>query len=89
VAQRRDTYQRRRDRVAEALGPLICEGTFYIWLELPEGVTFESLLTEQRVAVAPGEGFGPSGEGWARISLAVDDESLELGLERLARVFQR
>jgi aspartate/methionine/tyrosine aminotransferase len=50
-------------------------------------VTFESLLTEQRVAVAPGEGFGPSGEGWARISLAVDDESLELGLERLARVF--
>lgn len=87
VAQRRDTYQRRRDRVAEALGPLTCEGTFYVWLKLPEGVTFESLLTEQRVAVAPGEGFGPSGEGWARISLAVDDESLELGLERLARVF--
>jgi len=89
VAQRRDTYQRRRDRVAEALGPLTCEGTFYVWLELPDGVTFESLLTEQRVAVAPGEGFGPSGEGWARISLAVDDESLELGLERLAGVFQR
>ena len=89
VARRRDTYQRRRDRVAEALGPLTCEGTFYVWLELPEGVTFESLLTEQRVAVAPGEGFGPSGEGWARLSLAVDDETLELGLERLARVFQR
>jgi aminotransferase len=89
VAERRDTYQRRRDRAREVLGPLTCEGTFYVWLELPEGVTFESLLTEQRVAVAPGEGFGPSGEGWARISLAVDDESLELGLERLARVFQR
>jgi L-glutamine---4-(methylsulfanyl)-2-oxobutanoate aminotransferase len=84
-----DTYQRRRDRLVEALGPLTCEGTFYVWLELPEGVTFESLLTEQRVAVAPGEGFGPSGEGWARLSLAVDDETLELGLERLARVFQR
>jgi aminotransferase len=89
VAERRDTYQRRRDRVAETLGPLTCEGTFYVWLELPEGVTFESLLTEQRVAVAPGEGFGPSGEGWARLSLAVDDETLELGLERLARVFRR
>jgi L-glutamine---4-(methylsulfanyl)-2-oxobutanoate aminotransferase len=89
VAERRDTYQRRRDRLVEALGPLTCEGTFYVWLELPQGVTFESLLTEQRVAVAPGEGFGPSGAGWARLSLAVDDETLELGLERLGRVFQR
>jgi aminotransferase len=91
VAERRDTYQRRRDRVREVLepflGPLTCEGTFYIWLELPEGVTFESLLTEHRVVLAPGEGFGPSGAGRARLSLAVDDETLELGLERLAIAF--
>jgi aspartate/methionine/tyrosine aminotransferase len=33
--------------------------------------------------VAPGEGFGPSGAGWVRLSLAVSDETLELGLERL------
>jgi aminotransferase len=85
VAERRDTYQRRRNRVREVLGPLTCEGTFYVWLELPEGVTAESLLAGQRVAVAPGEGFGPSGAGWARLSLAVSDETLELGLERLAR----
>jgi L-glutamine---4-(methylsulfanyl)-2-oxobutanoate aminotransferase len=85
VAERRDTYQRRRDRVREVLGPLTCEGTFYVWVKLPEGVTPESLLTEQRVAVAPGEGFGPSGTGWARLSLAVNDETLEAGLERLAR----
>jgi L-glutamine---4-(methylsulfanyl)-2-oxobutanoate aminotransferase len=85
VAERRDTYQRRRDRVREVLGPLTCEGTFYVWLELPEGVTAESLLVEHRVAVAPGEGFGPSGAGRARLSLAVSNEALELGLERLAR----
>ena len=84
VAERRDTYQRRRDRVREVLGPLTCEGTFYIWLKLPEGVTFETLLTEHRVVLAPGEGFGPSGAGHARLSLAVSDETLELGLERLA-----
>jgi L-glutamine---4-(methylsulfanyl)-2-oxobutanoate aminotransferase len=84
VAERRDTYQRRRDRVREVLGHTVCEGTFYVWLELPEGVTFESLLSEQRVAVAPGHGFGSRGEGWVRLSLAVTDESLELGLERLA-----
>jgi aminotransferase len=91
VAERRDTYQRRRDRVRKVLepllGPLTCEGTFYIWLELPEGVTAESLLTEHRVVVAPGEGFGPSGKGFVRLSLAVSDETLELGLERLAAAF--
>ena len=91
VAERRDTYQRRRDRVREVLepllGPIACEGTFYIWLELPGGVTFESLLTEHRVVLAPGEGFGPSGAGRARLSLAVSDETLELGLERLATAF--
>ena len=84
VAKRRDTYQRRRDRVAEALGPITCEGTFYVWLELPEGLTAEQLLTGHRLAVAPGEGFGPSGSGWVRLSLAVSDETLELGLERFA-----
>jgi aspartate/methionine/tyrosine aminotransferase len=48
-------------------------------------VTPESLLEEHRVAVAPGEGFGSRGRGWARISLAVTDEQLERGLERLRR----
>jgi len=89
VAERRDTYQRRRDRVFEVLGPTTCEGTFYVWLELPEGVTFESLLAEQRVVLAPGEGFGPSGAGWVRLSLAVPDETLERGLDRLSGVWSR
>lgn len=88
VAERRDTYQRRRDRVREVLGPLTCEGTFYVWLELPGGVTADRLLTEHRVVVAPGEGFGPSGAGWARLSLAVTEEILEIGLERLASALQ-
>ncbi len=83
VAERRDTYQRRRDRVLEVIDA-VCEGTFYVWFELPPHLTAERLLTEYRLAVAPGEGFGPSGAGWARISLAVTDETLELGLERLA-----
>ena len=85
VAERRDTYQRRRDRVLEVLGPIPCEGTFYVWWKLPPHLTAERLLTEYRLVVAPGEGFGPSGAGWARLSLAVTDETLELGLERLAQ----
>jgi L-glutamine---4-(methylsulfanyl)-2-oxobutanoate aminotransferase len=90
VAARLGTYERRRDRMLEALAetsvpPPVCEGTFYVWIRLPDGVTLERLLEEHRVAVAPGEGFGPSGEGWARLSLAVTDEQLEQGLERLVR----
>jgi aminotransferase len=85
VAERRDTYQRRRDRVLEVLGPIPCEGTFYVWWKLPPHLSAERLLTEYRLVVAPGEGFGPSGAGWARLSLAVTDEALELGLERLEK----
>jgi aminotransferase len=83
VEARRALYESRRDRVLAALPDARCDGTFFVWWRLPEGLTSERLLVEQRVALAPGEGFGPSGEGWARISLATPDERLELGLERL------
>jgi aminotransferase len=82
VAERTATYQRRRDRVLE-LVDAVCEGTFYVWFDLPDGLTVERLMAEHRLALAPGEGFGPSGAGWARISLAVSDDLLEAGLERL------
>ncbi|MDX6469137.1 MAG: L-glutamine---4-(methylsulfanyl)-2-oxobutanoate aminotransferase, partial [Gaiellaceae bacterium] len=65
---------------------LRCEGTFFVWLRLPEGLTCERLLDEHRVALAPGEGFGARGTGWARLSLATPDDRLDLGLERLAEV---
>jgi len=88
VAERVATYERRRDLLAAALAaPIVCDGTFFVWLRLPEGLSAERLLEEHRVAVAPGEGFGPSGAGWARISLAVADDVLELGAERLAEAF--
>jgi L-glutamine---4-(methylsulfanyl)-2-oxobutanoate aminotransferase len=88
VAVRIADYERRRELLAAALPePPVCEGTFYVWIRLPEGVTAERLLAEERVAVAPGEGFGPSGAGWARLSLAVSDETIELGAERLRHAF--
>jgi L-glutamine---4-(methylsulfanyl)-2-oxobutanoate aminotransferase len=85
VSERRALYEARRDRVFAALGPLnpTCEGTFFVWLALPDGWTAERLLRETRVAVAPGEGFGARGAGHVRISLAVADEFLDAGLERL------
>jgi L-glutamine---4-(methylsulfanyl)-2-oxobutanoate aminotransferase len=88
VEARRALYEARRDRVLAALAGngARSEGTFFVWLRLPDGVTAESLLAEHRVAVAPGEGFGEQGRGWARLSLAVADATLDEGVERLRRV---
>jgi L-glutamine---4-(methylsulfanyl)-2-oxobutanoate aminotransferase len=80
VAERRDRYEARRDRVLEALPfEAVSEGTFYVWLTLPAELSVERLLDEARVALAPGEGFGSRGAGRARLSLAVTDEALVLG----------
>jgi L-glutamine---4-(methylsulfanyl)-2-oxobutanoate aminotransferase len=89
VEERRGTYERRRDRVLAALGGIEArsEGTFFVWFRLPDGVTVEDLLVRHRVAVAPGEGFGARGAGWARLSLAVTDDILDRGLERLRAAF--
>jgi len=84
VEERRVLYQARRDRVLAAIPGARSDSTFYVWWQLPESLTPERLLAETRVAVAPGEGFGPQGIGWARISLATPDEPLDAGLERLS-----
>jgi aminotransferase len=86
VDERRALYEARRARTLAVVGHLDarCEGTFFVWLKLPPGLTAATLLEEQRVAVAPGEGFGARGAGWARISLATADERLDVGLQRLA-----
>ena len=83
VEERRALYERRRDRALAAIPGARCEGTFFVWFPLPDGVTFERLLTEHRVAVAPGEGFGSRGRGFARLSLATADDALDEGIARL------
>jgi aminotransferase len=88
VEERVAAYERRRDMLTAVLpGPVACEGTFYLWVRLPPALSVERLLEEHRVAVAPGEGFGPSGRGWARFSLAVDDATVALAAERLQHAF--
>jgi L-glutamine---4-(methylsulfanyl)-2-oxobutanoate aminotransferase len=84
VCERFEVYRRRRDLLVQGLGVEPPQGTFYAWWRLPDGVTAERLLTEQRVAVAPGEGFGARGAGYARLSLALDDADLVEGVARLA-----
>ncbi len=56
----------------------------------PDGAKIESSLTfcdallrEQKLAVIPGEDFGPPGERHIRLSFACDRETIERGTERL------
>jgi aminotransferase len=86
VEKRRAIYERRRDQVVAAIPGTRSDSTFYVWWRLPDGLTPERILAEARVAVAPGEGFGPSGAGWARISVATPDDRLTAGLDRLKRL---
>jgi len=85
VEERRALYERRRDRALAAIPGARCEGTFFVWFPLPDGLTFERLVAEHSVAVAPGEGFGAQGRGFARLSLATQDDALDEGIARLRR----
>jgi LL-diaminopimelate aminotransferase len=85
-------YERRRDLVVEALGAIGVDvetpkGTIYIWAPVPDGHTSASfaelVLEEAAVVVSPGSMYGPSGEGFFRISLTTPDELLREAVQRL------
>jgi succinyldiaminopimelate transaminase len=77
VERVRETYARKRVvflELFERKGIRVAgsRATFYLWLRVPEGETSEAWaerLLDHGVLVAPGSYFGPSGEGFARLSL--------------------
>jgi LL-diaminopimelate aminotransferase len=88
-----EIYRRRRDLMVGALAAIGLpakppQATPYIWVGVPEGQSSASftelILEEAGVVVSPGPSFGPSGEGFVRISLTVPDERLEEAASRIA-----
>ncbi len=89
-------YQHRRDLVCEALAEAGVEvtpprGTIYVWAPIPDG--FESaaaycehVLEEAAVVISPGGAYGPSGEGFFRISLTTPDDRLVEAMQRIRRL---
>ena len=70
------------------------QGTFYMLVDIAKSglapLDFSlRLLEEGGVAVAPGEVFGPGGNGVVRISLANDRENIELGLDALSSFIEK
>jgi LL-diaminopimelate aminotransferase len=59
-----------------------------VWAKVPQGYTsleFSTDLLEQvGVLVIPGTGYGPSGEGFVRLSLTLPDAALVKALSKLA-----
>jgi LL-diaminopimelate aminotransferase len=87
-----EVYARRRDLLVDALAEIGLDveppkATPYFWVRVPEGHTsasFAALVLEQaNVVVSPGPGYGPSGEGFVRLSLTVPDERLEEAVRRI------
>jgi LL-diaminopimelate aminotransferase len=60
----------------------------YIWFKTPDGsddwAFFDRLLSEVHVVSTPGSGFGPSGQGYLRLTAFGSRESTLKGIERLA-----
>jgi LL-diaminopimelate aminotransferase len=61
----------------------------YIWLKTPNGMSswdfFDKLLTECHVVGTPGSGFGPSGEGFFRLSAFGNRDNVIDAVERIKR----
>lgn len=66
------------------------KGTIFIWARIPAGyssIAFaDKLLDEAGVIVTPGTAFGPSGEGFIRISLSVTTKRLDEVIYRLKKL---
>ena len=62
----------------------------YIWVETgkPSWEFFDEILRRAAVVTTPGAGFGPSGEGFIRVSAFNDREKVEEAIERIVRAFR-
>ncbi|WP_130859662.1 pyridoxal phosphate-dependent aminotransferase [Gracilibacillus phocaeensis] len=86
------TYRERRDtflQAAEAIGWKggTAQGSFFVWMPVPKGYGSEAfadlLLEEAHVVVAPGNGFGETGEGFVRIGLLDEPHRLQEACQRV------
>ncbi|MCE2390783.1 MAG: aminotransferase class I/II-fold pyridoxal phosphate-dependent enzyme [Proteobacteria bacterium] len=95
-----DDYRARRDALVEGLEqadwkidkPL---ATMFVWAPLPEthaamgSLEFSKLLLEKAdVAVSPGVGFGPSGEGYVRFALVENTHRIRQAVRGIRRLLR-
>ncbi|HEU4536977.1 MAG TPA: aminotransferase class I/II-fold pyridoxal phosphate-dependent enzyme, partial [Polyangiaceae bacterium] len=94
-------YQKRRDVLIDGLHRMGWEvprprGTMFAWAPIPEAygemgsVEFASMLVrEAQVALSPGVGFGPGGEGYVRFALIENEQRTQQALRNLKRTLTK
>jgi len=97
VAANRERYRHRAELLARKLRDAgwpveTPTASMFLWAALPRShrqlgsVAFAAaLLEEARVAVSPGVGFGPGGEGFVRFSLVEEDDRAVKACEAIGR----
>ncbi len=101
VEKARDTYSERLDVLVEGLNKAGWEvekpkATMFLWAKIPEdfqhlgSVEFSKLLlTEAKVAVAPGIGFGEHGEGYVRFAVVENKKRIRQAVRNIKRFFKQ
>ncbi len=97
VGRVQEIYRKRRDTLVDGLNRAGWEvpkplGTMFVWASIPEeyrsmgSIDFAvRLLEEAKVAVSPGIGFGPSGEGHVRFALVENDHRISQAVRGIRR----
>lgn len=87
-------YQKRRDILTDGLNSVgfnleKTKATFYVWAPVPKGydsMSFtEAMLEKCGIIVVPGVGYGPTGEGYVRFALTVDESRIREAIERMRK----
>ncbi|MBT2686593.1 LL-diaminopimelate aminotransferase [Bacillus sp. ISL-47] len=92
IARHNEIYKQRMAAMLEGLRKIGVEveppkGSFFIWAPVPGGYTSTAFVTsvmeQTGVILTPGNAFGPSGEGYFRVSLSVPNERLYEAVNRI------
>ncbi len=101
VKEVNETYRERRDILVDGLADLGWKmdrprGTMFVWAPVPgpyedlNSLEFSMhLLDRAGVAISPGLGFGPSGEGFVRFALVEDASRIEQAVDRIGEALDR
>lgn len=94
-------YQSRRDVLCDGLNRIGWNiekprGTMFVWSEIPEpyqdlgSLEFAKfLVSEAQVAVSPGVGFGPGGEGFVRFALIENEQRIHQAVRNLKKALPK
>ena len=96
-----EIYQTRRDSLCGGLQRIGWDieppkGTMFVWAPIPEAysemgsIEFASMLVkEANVAVSPGVGFGPGGDGFVRFALIENEQRTQQAVRNLRKALTR